>query len=78
MSNACACPDLPEDSIVQVSFLHHDAALILDEIDQMQHELNDLEVSREQKQNKNFPKLGNLKDIFRPPHGVMLMAEANS
>ena len=74
MSNACACPDLAEDSIVQVSFLHHDAALIFDEIDRMQHELNDLEyairtfidveVSPEQKQNKKFPKLGNLKDIL--------------
>ena len=40
LSNACACPDLAEDSIVQVFFLHHDAALIFDEIDRMQHELN--------------------------------------
>ena len=40
LSNKCACPDLAEDSIDQVSFLHHDAALI---VDRMQHELNDLE-----------------------------------
>ena len=60
LSNKCACPDLAEDSIDQVSFLHHDAELIVDEIERMQHELNDLEyairtcidveVSREQKQ----------------------------
>ena len=64
LSNKCACPDLAKDSIDQVSFLHHDAELIVDEIERMQHELNDLEyairtcidveVSREQKQNKNF------------------------
>jgi len=74
LSNACACPDLAEDSIVQVSFLHHDAALIFDEIDRMQRELNDLEytirtfidveISPEQKQNKKFPKLCKLKDIL--------------
>ena len=48
--------------------------MIADEIERMQHELNDLEyairtridveVSREQKQNKKNPKLGNLKDIL--------------
>ena len=74
LSNKCACPDLAKDSIDQVSFLHHDAELIVDEIERMQHELNDLEyairtcidveVSREQKQNKKIPKLGNLKDIL--------------
>ena len=31
LSNKCACPDLAKDSIDQVSFLHHDAALIFDE-----------------------------------------------
>ena len=65
---------LAKDSIDQVSFLHHDAALIFDEIDRMQHDLNDLEyairtfidveVSLEQKQSKKIPKLGNLKDIL--------------
>ena len=40
LSNACVCPDLAEDSIIQVSLLHHDAAPIFDEIDRMQHELN--------------------------------------
>ena len=50
------------------------SALICDEIDRMQRELNDLEyairtfrdveVSREQQQNKKFPKLVNLKDIL--------------
>ena len=74
LSNKCACPDLAKDSIDQVSFLHHDAALIVDEIDRMQHELNDLEyairtfrdveVSWEQQQDKKFPKLVNLKDIL--------------
>ena len=43
LSNKCACPDLAKDSIDQVSFLHHDAELIVDEIERMQHELNDLE-----------------------------------
>ena len=43
LSNKCACPDLAEHSIDQVSFLHHDAAMIADEIERMQHELNDLE-----------------------------------
>ena len=37
LSNKCACPDLAEHSIDQVSFLHHNAALIFDEIDRMQH-----------------------------------------
>ena len=70
MSNKCACPDLAEDSIDQVSFLHHDAAMIADEIERMQHELNDLEyairtfidveVSLEQKQNKKS-EVGQLK-----------------
>ena len=74
MSNACACPDLAEESKIQVSLLSHDAALMCDEIDRMQRELNDLEyairtfrdvqVSREQKQNKKFPKLGYLKDML--------------
>jgi hypothetical protein len=74
LSNACACPDLAEESKIQVSRLYHDVALICDEIDRMQRELNDLEyairtfrdveVLREQKQNKNFPKLGKLKDIL--------------
>ena len=62
LSNACACPDLAEESKIKVSFLHHDAALIADEIDRMQRELNDVEyairtfidveVSPEQKQNQ--------------------------
>jgi len=50
------------------------SALICDEIDRMQRELNDVEyairtfidveVSREQKENKKKSKLGNLKDIL--------------
>jgi len=38
LSNACACRDLTQESIVQVSFLYHDAALIFDEIDRLQRE----------------------------------------
>ena len=63
-----------EESKIKVSFLFHDAALICDEIDRMQREVNDLKyairtfidvvVSREQKQNKKLQKLGNLKDIL--------------
>jgi hypothetical protein len=62
LSNACACPDLAEESKIQVSLLSHDAALICDEIDRMQRELNDVEyairtfidveVSPEKKQNQ--------------------------
>ena len=73
MSNACACPDLAEESKIQVSLLSHDAALICDEIDRMQRELNDVEyairtfidveVSPEQKQNQKYSNLGNFKDI---------------
>ena len=33
LSNACACPDLAEESKNQVSPLYHDEALICDEID---------------------------------------------
>ena len=64
LSNKCACPDLAEESKIKVSFLFHDAALICDEIDRMQREVNDLkyairtfidvEVSREQNKTKNF------------------------
>ena len=73
LSNACACPDLAEESKIQVSLLSHDAALICDEIDRMQRELNDVEyairtfidveVSPEQKQNQKYSNLGNFKDI---------------
>ena len=73
MSNACACPDLAEESKIEVSLLSHDAALICDEIDRMQRELNDVEyairtfidveVSPEQKQNQKYSNLGNFKDI---------------
>jgi hypothetical protein len=72
-SNACACPDLAEESKIKVSFLYHDAALICGEIDRMQRELNDVEyairtfidveVSPEQKQNQKYSNLGNFKDI---------------
>ena len=75
LSHACACPDLAVESKIKVSFLFHDAALICDEIDRMQREVNDLKyairtfidvvVSREQKQNKKLQKLGNLKDILK-------------
>ena len=64
LSNACACPDLAEESKIKVSFLYHDAALICDEIDRMQRELNDveyairtfidIEVSPEQNKIKNI------------------------
>ena len=47
LSKKCACPNLAEDSIDQVSFPNHDAALIVDEIDRMQHELNDVDTQSE-------------------------------
>ena len=64
---------LQRESKIQVSLLSHDAALICDEIDRMQRELNDVEyairtfidveVSPEQKQNQKYSNLGNFKDI---------------